>query len=213
MAEFELIGLIEATPQLLAPTSSDTALIIPPLTADRYYAQNDGTEALPSYSFDIGGNKAYGMWYGNGELHFSINGVEVALFGAGIIAGTPDATSSASKLQGWRYQVLNRTTSVQENAESHRGIITNAGAGAPTTHTLDEAVAGEDLTFIDNNATHRMTVVPNTADQIIWTDGTVVSASTGSLVSTARYDSFRCQSLDVTTYVVVHATGTWTVTG
>lgn len=168
-----------------------------------------GTVSLPAYSFDIGGNKAYGWWYGSGAIHCSINGVEIANFASGgfmLSVGT-----TANRLMGFSSQILNRTTSVTENAASQGGVITNAGAGSGTTSTLPSAVAGWHQTFIDNNTTHRLTVKPNTGDQLIWIDGTVVSP-TGSVVSTARYDSFYCLAVDVTTWVVVHTTGTWTVT-
>lgn len=173
---------------------------------------NHGIVTRPAYSFDIGGNRAYGIWYGSGGVRTSVNGVEKFAVTSVGIQGAPTTSGAVSALVGFKYQVLNRTSSVQENSQSQFGLITNAGAGAATTSTLVSAAEGFVEEFCDNNATHRLTVVPASGDQIIWVDGTVVSAATGSIVATARYNQFKVKALDATTWVASEVVGTWTVT-
>ena len=110
------------------------------------------------------------------------------------------------------YPILNRSASISENHQSQAGTITNKGATSGITSTLPSASEGLHQTFIDNNPAYRIIVVPNTSDQIIWTDGTIVSSATGSIVSTARYNSFMCEAVDSATWVVTYATGTWSIT-
>lgn len=179
--------------------------------AGQMLSSDHGSASVPAYSFNIGGNKAYGMWYGSGKVKFSVNGTEMGHFVSSGFSLARD-TSNVAVLLAYRMSVLDRTSSVAENAESQGAVITNSGASAGTTSTLPSAVVGYNQRFVDNNATYRLTVKPNTGDQIIWTDGTIVSAATGSVVSTARYNSFYCVAVDATTWVVMHATGTWTVT-
>jgi hypothetical protein len=116
-------------------------------------------------------------------------------------------------ITGFATSVNARTTGLTLDVDALGAVMTNEGAAGPITITLRTAFAGANYGFIDNNSgANRLTVKPNTGDQLIWTDGTVISAATGSVVSTARYNSFACIGVDADTYVVTHATGTWSLT-
>lgn len=134
------------------------------------------------------------------SIHFYLN--------SGILFGG----SASSAFYGFKQKLENQSATGNVNAGRSMGIYTNSSASGGITLTMPTMVEGYDYKFVDNNATHRLTVVPNTGDQIVWTDGTVVSAATGSVVSTAQYNSFWGVALDATTFKVLAATGTWTVT-
>lgn len=120
----------------------------------------------------------------------------------------------ATPTQMYAFRRKTETVTTNQNALAARSLATytNEGASGAVTLTMDSLVAGYEWVFTDNNATHRLTVKPGTSDQIVWPDGTVVSNTTGSIVSTARYDSFWGCAVDATTFVVLGYTGTWTVT-
>lgn len=185
--------------------------------AGQVLLDDDGTEARPALAFDIGGNKGYGLWYAAGVLGVSVNGVRkvgflnggVALYNGGGIAGDPSNPGFFFGLRRNRYDLSSSTTLT---SGSYNGsTITNSTASAAITSTLASAAQGWNHTFIDDNATYRWTIKPNTADTIIWPDGTVVSA-TGSIVSTARYDAFDVEALDATVWLARNVRGTFTVT-
>lgn len=184
--------------------------------AGQVLLDDDGTEARPALAFDIGGNKAYGLWYAAGVIGVSVNGVRkvgfsggVALYNGGSITG--DA-SNPGRFYGFKRNRYDLSSSTTLTSGSYNGsTITNSTAAAAITSTLASAEQGWNHTFIDDNATYRWTIKPNTGDTIIWPDGTVVSA-TGSIVSTARYDAFDVEALDATVWLARNVRGTFTVT-
>lgn len=179
-----------------------------------FYNYNTGTAALPAYAFDITGNRGYGMWYSGGELKFSINGTEAASIAsasikvAGLVGATTPGVFYGFRRQNWPLTTTQTITSASYNYST----ITNFGAAAGITITIPTAAVGWNITFIDDNASFRLTVKPNTADTIIWTDGTVVTNATGSIVATAQYNSFELEAMDATVWVAKNVRGTWTVT-
>ena len=185
--------------------------------AGQVLLDDEGTESRPALAFDIGGNKAYGFWYsacvigvsanGSRKAGFSSSGIQ--LYNGCIIAG--DA-SNPGVFYGFKRQRFNLSSSTTLTSGSYNGsTITNSTASAAITSTLVSAAQGWNHTFIDDNTTYRWTIKPNTGDTIIWTDGTVVSA-TGSIVSTARYDAFDVEALDATVWLARNVRGTFTVT-
>ena len=185
--------------------------------AGQVLLDDDGTETRPALAFDIGGNKAYGLWYAAGVIGVSVNGVRkvgfsnggIALYNGGSITGDASNPGFFYGLKRNRYDLSSSTTLT---SGSYNGsTLTNSTAAAAITSTLASAAQGWNHTFIDDNATYRWTIKPNTADTIIWPDGTVVSA-TGSIVSTARYDAFDVEALDATVWLARNVRGTFTVT-
>ncbi|MCB0242868.1 MAG: hypothetical protein KDI12_05620, partial [Anaerolineae bacterium] len=151
------------------------------------------------------------------------NGVAQMSFGASSVSfaytyqvylnnGVLYGGSSGSSIYGFRQKSEHKSATGNVNAGRSMATYTNQSASGAITLTLPTLVEGYDYKFVDDNASYRLTVKPNTSDQIIWTDGTVVSAATGSVVSTSRYDSFWGVALDATTFKVMCHTGTWTVT-
>lgn len=180
-----------------------------------------GTAALPAYTFgadpDTGFFRSAANSIGvssSGAMMWAFNTVGLQgsagsqlYISAGVLYGTGNST-----IYGFLPIVVNETATGNVLATRSQGTYTNAGAGAAVTLTLPTLVAGYHWCFVDNNATYRLTVKPNTSDQIIWTDGTVITNATGTTVSTARYNSFCGHAVDATSFVVLSATGTWTVT-
>lgn len=185
-------------------------------TTGQVLLDSDGTVAKPALAFDIGGNVGYGIWYSGGAIKFSANTTEVLGITAGGItmASASTAISGAGgALSGFRRVIWAISSSTTLSSTAYQGsTITNSTAAAAITSTLVSAVAGYNHRFVDDNATYRYTIKPNTADTIIWTDGTVVTAATGSIVSTARYNSFEVEALDATVWLAFNVRGTWTVT-
>jgi len=86
---------------------------------------------------------------------------------------------------------------------------------ANRTVTLLSAITGYHHSFIDSDSASRLTIKPASGDEIIWTDGTVVSAATGSIVFGTRYQSLELVAISATTWVVTSTQargGTFTVT-
>jgi hypothetical protein len=122
-------------------------------------------------------------------------------------------SAAGTNISGFNRNVVDKTASSYNlDLPDFFGFFTNAGAGAGVTFNLRTLNQGANYGFIDNNSgANRLTVKPASGDSIIWTDGTAVS-STGSIVSTARYNSFTGVAVDADHFVVLSATGTWTVT-
>lgn len=174
----------------------------------------DGVVAAPGIAFTSQTNS--GLYRaGSSDVRLATNGTDRIGFTSTInflVAVTGNGTTT-SLGAGVLRNFSDRTSATNVPATFSYNILTNAGAGAGITCTLPTAAQGLQYDFIDNNSgANRLTVVVNTSDQIYWTDGTVISAATGSVVSTARYNSFSCVAVDATTWVVTRATGTWTLT-
>ena len=185
-------------------------------TTGQVLLDSDGTAARPALAFDIGGNTTYGMWYAGGAVKFSANATEALNISAGGItlpSAATGITGNGGVLYGFKRNVWALSSSTTLSSLSYQGsTITNSTAAAAITSTLVTAAVGYSHRFVDDNATYRYTIKPNTADTIIWTDGTVVTAATGSIVSTGRYDSFEVEALDATVWLAFNVRGTWTVT-
>lgn len=185
------------------------------LSDGRLRLVQQGSTSAPAIAWDIGGNVGYGFSYGSGEVRVSINTLQVAAFnGSGIIcAGVVGNASSPGAMYGYKRQRFDLASSTTLSSGSYNGAtITNSTAGAGITSTLVTAAAGWNHRFIDDNASHRWTIKPNTGDVILWPDGTVVTNATGSIVTTARYDAFDVEALDATTWRAYNVRGTPTVT-
>jgi hypothetical protein len=176
----------------------------------RFINYNHGTDASPSYSWDIAGNRGYGMSYGGGEIRFSVNTTRALSIGSGgisavnLIAGNTTKISTGA-IYGFKKQVWNNTVAAMTSGHYLGAVNTNGSLSSARTYTLPSAQAGDKYTFIDDNATYRMTIVPNSGDQIIWPDGTVISAATGSVVTTARYQTIELVAVNDTSWIVQKA--------
>lgn len=187
-------------------------------TAGQILISDDGTAAKPALAFDVSGNTSYGISYSSGAIQFSVNGALAASVnnsgfsmagGSGVIGNA----TTPGPLFGFKRQRFNLSSSTTLTSGSYNGAtLTNSTAGAGITSTLVTAAAGYNHRMLDDNATHRWTIKPNTSDTIIWTDGTVVTAATGSIVSTGRYDMVDLEAIDATVWIASNVRGTWTVT-
>lgn len=187
-------------------------------TAGQILISDDGTAAKPALAFDVSGNTGYGISYSGGAIQFSVNGVLAASVnnsgfsmagGYGVVGNA----TTPGPLYGFKRKRFDLSSSTTLTSGSYNGAtITNSTAGAGITSTLVTAAAGYNHRMLDDNASHRWTIKPNTSDTIIWTDGTVVTAATGSIVSTGRYDMVDLEAIDATVWIASNVRGTWTVT-
>lgn len=184
--------------------------------AGQVLLDSDGTATRPALAFDIGGNTGYGVWYSGGALKFSANGTEslnIHASGITLPSWSTGITGNGGVMYGFKRNVWALNSSTTLSSLSYQGsTITNSTAGAAITSTLVSAAVGYNHRFVDDNATYRWTIKPNTGDTIIWPDGTVVTNATGSIVSTGRYDSFEVEALDATVWLAFNVRGTFTVT-
>jgi len=174
-----------------------------------------GSESAPALAFDIGGNVGYGMWYSVGAIRFSVNSTEVAQINSGGVTArnVMGDASHPGVIYGFMRQLFALSSSTTLTSGSYNGsTITNGTASAAITSTLISAAQGQNHRMVDTNATYRWTIKPNTGDTILWPDGTVVTAATGSIVSTAQYDTVDLEAIDATVWLARNVSGTWTVT-
>lgn len=223
LLRFEVDGFTTATTRVLTPPNADGTIAVLSLaqtwTAAQYF--NIGTESLPGVAFEISGNHAYGMFYTGGVLGFSVNGTRHLGLQAGLatlgtssqaVGLTWDASQPAV-LYGHKRQRYDLASSTTLTSGSYNGsTLTNSTATAAITSTLASAAQGWHHRMVDDNATYRWTIKPNTGDTIIWTDGTVVTNATGSIVSTGRYCAVDLETLDTTVWLARNVRGAWTVT-
>lgn len=120
-------------------------------------------------------------------------------------------------------QVLSNFVYVLRQLTDDTAEIPNIGRDPHTTNlftaartkALPAAGVGRHIQIIDDDAASRITITPASGDEIIWTDGTVVSAATGSIAFGARYQYVNLIAIDSTTWVVTNAIargGAFTVT-
>jgi hypothetical protein len=171
----------------------------------RIYNYGLGTAALPAYSFDIGGNRAYGMWYSAGAICFSINGTQKIT----IAAGSFEVCGIA--LVNYLESVNARTSSGSENAGTVGGNIstttTNAGATALVTRTLPSAAAGLVYRFACLDA-DGIKVAAAAGDEIRVIDK--VTAAAGYIQSTTIGSFVEVMAMDATTWLATRILGVWT---
>lgn len=173
---------------------------------------NDGTAAVPAIAFssdsDVGIYRS-----SSNQIALSVGAAKLTATSTSVDLGT-NLRGLTNEISGFKRTntAVTTTSTLANSSTSLYATITNAGAGSAITTTLFSAVAGYTDRFVDVNATYRWTIKPNTGDTILWTDGTVVTAATGSIVSTAQYDMVELEALDATTWIAFNVRGTWTVT-
>ena len=174
----------------------------------------DGTAAAPSLAFasDADGSGT-GVYRSAADTMIHVSNGAPKLTVAGELTFNAAVNFSGALKGGFAtIRVLADNTTAPSTSRDY--WLTNQFTAART-KPLPAASTGFTVRLIDDDAASRLTITPGAGDEIIWTDGTVVSAATGSIAFGARYQFVELVAIDVTTWVVTNAVargGAFTVT-